>query len=175
MLTRTLIIALCLLSPLSAQDEGMDMYGMGESQSSQGYDIDFPGGTLELLFDLIHEQNQKTTNVIIAEDVKEMDIPPIHLKNIDMGALAGSLGQMMPELLAKSQGDIVTYYQHKPEVGVQIYNIRHLVDQLDESTRYSLEDIATSIQTAWEMCPHSYKPTHYETAMMHPTNRSLPT
>ncbi len=155
----TVLILVATTLPVAAQPtKRVPVDPKPELSSNEAYDVEFAGGTLEELFSAIWEQNRKRTNVVIGDDVKTVNVPGLYLSGISMLSLAHTLQRICPGVYMDTSENIIGLYGRKEPTSVQIYNIQHLVDQEDEDLRYSLEDIATTIQTGWEMYDDSQMP-----------------
>ncbi len=152
MARKNLILTICLLStlPVAARIE--------EGAHAGGYDINFSGGSLEMLFQVIHAQNERTANVVLGEGAKEVEVAPLQLKGVSMTSLAEILTWTLPKIGARHSDNLVSIYRIREDVFVSIYNIQHLVRQEDDTQAYLLEDIATTIKTGWEMYDNSQDP-----------------
>lgn len=152
MTLRNLVAMICLLStlPVVARIE--------EGAQSGGYDINFSGGSLAMLFQVIQAQNQRSANVVLDEEVKEIEVAPLQLKGVSMTSLAETLTWTLPKIGARYSDNLVSIHRMREDVFVSIYNIQHLVRQEDDTQGYLLEDIATTIETGWEMYDNSQDP-----------------
>ena len=155
----TVLILVATTVPVAAQSkERVPVRPTTKRSAHETFDVEFAGGTLETLFSAVWEQNQKTPNVAIAEDVKDMMVPPLQLTGISMLSLADTLQRICPGVYVEASDNIIGLYRPKESVYVSIYNVQHLVDQEDKILSYSWEDIATTIQTGWEMYNDSQDP-----------------
>lgn len=123
------------------------------------YDVVFPGGTLESLIQMIFEQNQRPANVVLEENVKGVIVPPLQLQGVRMASLAETLDYSMGSQLDYRKADnLIAFYHRRVDAYVSIYNIQHLIEQEDPSLAYSLNDVTTAIQTAWQMYDYKQDP-----------------
>ena len=68
------------------------------------FDLDFPGGTPEVLVRMISEATGRPLNVIVPEDLALTSIPPIKLRNVTVPQLFAALAQASRKDVARIGG-----------------------------------------------------------------------
>lgn len=139
------------------------------SAESPRFSIDFAGGTLVELMNEIIEDDGFVPNVIISDDARNVEIPPIHFEDVALGDFMRALNFLNLPLRLKSVSEDV--WSASCDFGsgdVQIHSIQHLLD-LNNPVHFKVDDIATAIQTSWNMYPSASVPSmkvHLETGLL---------
>ncbi|MHC5036184.1 MAG: hypothetical protein ACYTHM_02620 [Planctomycetota bacterium] len=151
------LLCVALGAPIWAGD--VDRGSTEEDPLDRILDIDFPGGTLAKLLDLIETTIRSKANVIISEQAKSAIVPPFHLRSVTAHEIFTAISKIhlgnTVGLQASRRGNIlaVTSTQAKldPRLQkrkVQLYDVR---DLLNPRGPLKVEDIVTAIETGWKM------------------------
>lgn len=159
-------------APAGAGVEPADVYGTPPEPQPRTFNIEFRGGDLRALFRTIKEQNEGAMpNVVISDDVKGTEVPPFRLVNIAFFELMEALGTIDIGLdidtPTENVSTISKKYTRAPSL-VEIYSLRRLLDP-EGPLHFEMDDIATAIQTAWEMMRDQGEPymkVHQETGLL---------
>jgi hypothetical protein len=188
MLSRTRLICIVCLCPIlsisaaeaepaPAQTDAVQAGGLGglirlPKSGPQTFDIDFPGGELMVLIEIIKGQNDGIVpNVIISDEVGGTEIPPFQLANVEFHELMEALDSidigLDIDMLTDNVSTITNKLSKSPQL-VEIYSIRRLLDP-NGPLLLKMDDIATAIRTAWEMIQYAGDPSmkvHQETGLL---------
>ena len=172
MVSRMLTVLILLVATFPATAQGGEALHVAQrktatraavqrgAQTVDYFNVAFDGGSLQELCFLIQEQNDRSANIVLADEIKDATVPPLQLQEVTMHSLAETLHALNPRIFMTLTNQIITLHGRRDteEEYVIIYNIQQLVDQEDKALCYSLEDIATTIETAWNMYKNRQSP-----------------
>jgi hypothetical protein len=155
-------------APSSFSDRLAVVLGDHKEVAPETFSLDFPGGWPQDLIEFIEHATKKKPNIMISPSMREVKLPGFTLQNVTMddlfqalNALAGDeikgiwqptgtrepiwiLNPTPPPARAPGQG---VYKNQTPPSGtsVRVFPVgKYLAD-------YTVDDITTSIQTAWDL------------------------
>ena len=146
--------------------------------------IDFSGGELMNLLEIIEEQNDITLNVIVSSEVREQLIPPLKLRNVHLGDLIEGLVNLGTFKVLVGGPNIFTVIplpqsrrpsfppgrrDTRDESVVTIHDISSLIADKNNTLRFSVSDIVTAVRIGWDMMPGKGAPFmkfHEETKLL---------
>ena len=144
------------------------------SAQSTPFSVDFSGGTLNELMNEIIEDDGFVPNVIISDDAGNVKIPPIHFEDVALKDFMVALSCLdLPLKFEAISGDVWSVRALHSSGEVHVHSIRGLLGlglrDSNNSVYFAVDDIATAIQTAWDMKPSLDNPNikvHLETSLL---------
>lgn len=170
MLSKKSILCLICLTQIVPMVSAQSQSRQRQVESQVTFNIDFEGGSLVDLMQKISEQNDGfVPNVMLDAQARDVEIPAIHFLDVDLQGLMTALDLLsLPLKCNKISNDLWAVNGYSTTGEVRIHNIRSLLDS-EIPLHFKVDDIATAIQTAWDMTPSGIKPTmkvHLETGLM---------
>lgn len=155
MIIRTLIsvlIVAALALPAAAQEAGIRA-GVG-ANIDPTINVDFEGGSISDLFQQIQKNNDAPTNIIMSDEAGCLYLPAMSLRSVTMSDLIAAL-QSLGDIEGRR---IVAHPASKNIITISVVPMgpkqprMSQVFNLGEITKtHSIDDIVTSIKTAWQM------------------------
>lgn len=182
MLTRMTVAALVALLfalPLYAQNEPVQKIAPVKkiSELERRIDIDFAGGTILQLLEVIEKTNGIKPNVIVSKEAAHLNLPPVKLQAVTVAEaiVAVEKLEVINETMIRVNETpnvltVVAYdkkkRQEKPKAEPisQVFDTRSLT-----SDEFGVVDIVTAIKATWEMMGfngHAQVKYHEETKLL---------
>ncbi|MGI9243006.1 MAG: hypothetical protein ACR2RV_19570 [Verrucomicrobiales bacterium] len=157
--------------------------GLPEAAVRGGFDLDFPGGTLESFVDHVQEASSETLNVVLPEGSGDILIPSLKVRDVQFEEILETLQILMMgpggELgfqFIKTGSNIWTYHEMTPQArsGQAADDLGEPKSKLctfalnDLLEVYEISDLVTLITTIWKTggTSHPENMTVHEETMM---------
>ncbi|MHC4942736.1 MAG: hypothetical protein ACYTG7_06915 [Planctomycetota bacterium] len=153
-----IILSALVAIPLSAQEKQPTAAPRMPPPLEQSIDVDFPGGTIPELLKTIEITNGIKPNVVVSEKASKVTLPAFTLRSVSLleaiRALEGlrEIGSLVLEVknlndvLIVSTVDVGPPPKKTPPRDIRVFDVSSILTE-----DCSIEDIVTTITTAWDM------------------------
>lgn len=145
-----LIMLLACLASATAQDTPENT---AQRRRKDTLDLDFRGGTVQQLIDMIEAKLGDRPNAVIHPDCANLAVPSIRLRAVEVHEIFEVLQALNPEIKVIHTSPNVFVLRHTPSKYRPMVQLRFVRPFLIECflTKYKVEDIVTAVQTSWDL------------------------
>lgn len=176
----TVILVFVLPTSIFAEDSILSFWEKANGPLFKQFDLDFKGGTLQNLLAEMERKIGTKPNIVVDDNAKKVRCPQLSLKSVTAFSLVNSLEGILSgsghanRIHAGTNSDpavpgAIMFISSVPaeEIPAGILTQIHSLEK--QLKRYSLDDIITAIETAWQVAGVQSQPKfkfHKETNLL---------